>query len=626
MNCKWAEGHLSACLDGTVDPAVRDEVEAHVKDCTHCGGILSDFRHFDGLVRDLPRYQPSEELRQRIFGSPEFAAIVHELDGVTPLTRGAVISGPSPRSAAVANAVANADYARTGHDRPLEALPIPGTTPTSAREAAPMSLRPQREHNEHARSGAHPWARVALSAAAAVTVMVGSALLIKQGLSRTAATGGHANGISEIGNVPGQQPLSVGNRVIFARGGALWSAPEHGVGLAKQLTPAGVNVAPGWTIVPAGATSGGDSIAYIDLKTGRLHIVRSDDQRDHTVGQPLAPGATLGATFWSGAQGQAILSGLSWAPNGSALAYLADDGSGHTSLYVATMSGTNVTRVTTPTRVSASLVRWSPDSLRIAFVQTDGAGQSVWDFNVSVNQVRELSAAAEPGGDASATVRQLEWLGISAGPTVTWTSGNAASGTTSGVFSMSLSASAPRALTPAGTVFTAADFTPARAGGTWLLGDGSTLYAVSGLFPGRGQLTQVAGGVSAASWSPDGESAAYLGGDGSLYVWIRAQFTRVASGVSASSGFSWSPDGSSLAFVANSQLNLVAVSPSNNQVGTPTVVSGVSATSAFAWAPDGQAVAVSFGSKVALISPTGAVLSVVDAQASPGAVLWSVVR
>jgi dipeptidyl aminopeptidase/acylaminoacyl peptidase len=374
------------------------------------------------------------------------------------------------------------------------------------------------------------------------------------------------------------------------------------------------------------AASGGDLVAYIDLKTGMLHVVRSDSQRDHTVGQRLAPRG-VGAAFWNGAEGQAILNGLAWAPNGSALAYLADDGTGHTMLLVAPPSGASIIRVTTQSGVSASLTRWSPDSARVAFVQTADAGQSVWDYNVSANQIRELSASAEPGGDASATVRQLAWLGASAGPVVTWVAGNAATGSITGVFSIALASSAPRALVPVGTGFTAADFSQEYAGGTWLVGDGTALYDVSGQFPGRAALTPVPGGVAAVSWSPASKSAAYLGGDGTLYVGIApAHFVLVAGGVSAASGFSWSPDGSSLAFVASGQLTIVAVSPSSDQVGSPVTVSGLSGITSFAWAPDGQSLAVSAGGKVDLVSPTGAVQAVVDSHASAGAVNWSVVR
>jgi Putative zinc-finger/WD40-like Beta Propeller Repeat len=605
MNCKWAEGHLSACLDGTLDPAVRDEVEAHVRDCSHCEGILDEYRHFDGLVRDLPRYEPSDELRQRIFGSPEFAALLYELDGAAPTKPGPAVSVTSPRTAA------------RGHDRPLEPLPIPSRAP--AGDKTPTPLHADGSGAEHGHSGAPPWVRVALSAAAAVVLVAGSALLLRQGLSHSGAPTGRSGGISNVGGPTGVQPLPVGMRVIFERGGALWSAPEHGAGLAKQLTPDGVTVAPGWVVVPASSTAGGDHVAYIDLKTGMLHVVRSDDQHDVTIGRSLTPSGSAGEAFWSGAEGQSILGGLSWAPNGSALAYLADDGTGHTALMIAPISGSSIARVTAQLGVSTSMVRWSADSARVAFVQSSAAGQSIWDYNVSLNQIRELSASVEPGGDASAVVRELAWLPASAGPAVTWTSGSATAPIT-GVYSMAIASSTPRALVPAGSSFTVGDFSPEAAGGTWLLGNASGVYSVSGATGGLQQLSAVPAGVSAVSWSPNGTSAAYLAGNGALYAGPSGQLAQVASGIQSAQGFQWSPDGSTLAFVANGELSIVSAG------GSPVTVSSLSGVTSFAWAPDGQSLAVSSNGKVALVSATGAIQSVVDVHSGEGAVSWSVVR
>jgi sugar lactone lactonase YvrE len=619
MNCKWAEGHLSASLDGTLDPAVRDEVEAHVKGCTHCGGILDEFQRFDGLLRDLPRCEPSADLRQHIFGSPEFAAILHELDGATPGRSGSTLSPAPSRSSALRD-----DEQTRGHDRPLEPLPIPARAPVAVRSA-------DSAHVEHAdevgarrtRTGAPPWARVALSAAAAVVLVAGTAMLVRHGLAGSTPQQGHTPGISDVGN-PSQQPIAAGTRVVFQRGGALWSAPEHGPGLAKQLTSSSVTVAPGWTVVPASSSAGGDLVAYIDLKTGLLHVVRSDGQRDRTIGPSLAPSGA-GAAFWSSPEGEAISNGLAWAPSGSALAYLADDGTGRIALFVAPMAGGSIARVTAQAGVSASMVRWSLDSARIAFVQSNGVSQSLWDYNVSLNQIRELSATAEPGGQADAVVRQIAWLGVSAGPVVTWASGGAATGTITGVFSMSLTETAPRMLVDPGSSFIAAGFSPAAPDGTWLLGDGAALYTVSGIFPGRQLLTSAPAGVTAVAWS-SGRSAAYLDGDGTLYAGSAGQFAQVASGVSTAPGMQWSPDGSTLAFVASGQLSVVKVATSGGHASAPSAVAGLSGVTSFAWAPDGQSLAVSTGSNVALVAPSGAVQSVVDTHGSEGAVVWSVIR
>ncbi|HEX9414704.1 MAG TPA: zf-HC2 domain-containing protein, partial [Ktedonobacterales bacterium] len=292
MNCKWAEGQLSASVDGTLDPAVREEVGAHVESCANCSSILAEYRYFDGLLRELPRYEPADTLRERIFDSPEFAAIVRSLDGTSasrPATRWPILSRPS----SIARPTRGDDAGRRGHDRPLDPLPFP--TPP-AEQDPPATPGAPTGAPRHGPGGAPPWVRVAISAAAAVAIVVGSALLIKQGLSHSPTA--HTPGICVDGCPNGYRPkpLAAGPRVVFLRDGALWSAPEQGTG-AAQLTPTTVVVAPGWTVAPLHDGSGGDSVAYIDLKTGALHVVRSDDQRDHVVVKRLV--AQPGAVTWA---------------------------------------------------------------------------------------------------------------------------------------------------------------------------------------------------------------------------------------------------------------------------------------------------------------------------------------
>jgi anti-sigma factor RsiW len=143
MTCKWAEGQFSAYLDGTLDSTVCAEVESHVEQCTECSGMLAEFRYFDGLLRDLPRFEPSDHLRSRIFNSPEFAAILHSLEeeGAAPTTRWPILSRP-PAPASVPRAD---DTPPAGHDRPLEPLPflVPSAriTRSVVSPVAPGSLR-----------------------------------------------------------------------------------------------------------------------------------------------------------------------------------------------------------------------------------------------------------------------------------------------------------------------------------------------------------------------------------------------------------------------------------------------------------------------------------------------------
>jgi Tol biopolymer transport system component len=616
MNCKWAEGHLSACLDGTLDPAVRDEVSVHVEGCTHCSGILQEYRYFDGLMGELPRYEPSDDLRERIFGSPEFASILRSLDTdptetATP-TRHPITSRPFILSRPIA-----IKRERPAHDRALTPLPIPLPTPPSA-QGEPASGSDRGAQPRH--GGAPPWGRLALSAAAAVVLLLGSGLLIKQGMPHSGTAS--KPGISGVAR-PNDRPLAAGARVVYERGGALWSAPEQGRGLAQQLTPAGVTVGAGWAVVPIQNGTGGDHVAYVDLKTGAVHVVRSDDQRDLVVGHTTA--GSLNASFWAGDEGRSILAGLAWSPDGTQLAYLADTGnSSHTTLMIVHAEGTGASAVPAAAGASSAMAVWSPDGQRIAFVQAGAAGQTVWDYNAATQQMRQLSGARD-AASAAAQVRALGWLPQPGEPMVTWALGDPAAGTYTDLFVRDvLQDGQPQRLTPAGASFTAADYTPNRNGGLWLLGDGKTLYTVSARYPGVAQLATVAGGVRAVSWAPDGSAAAFINAAGELRIWVRSSFQQVATGVAAQPGLTWSLDGSALAFVAGAQPSIVRLSAGG--YGAATAVSGVSGATALAWAPDGQRLALATPAGVALVSPDGTSVIQVDAHPADGGLIWSVAR
>lgn len=619
MNCKWAEGHISACLDGTLDPAVRDEVVAHVDSCTQCSSVLADFRRFDRLVGDLPRYEPADDLRARIFGSAEFAAIVQSLDeqGAGAL-RPAVMSHPVTRP----RVMPEEWVGRNGHDRPLTVPPTPivAQADTTDKTADQVDGRPAALRT---RGGAPPWTRVALSAAAVLVLMLGSALLIKQGFSHPDRAGRLT--ISQVGQPGGIAPLAAGARVVYARDGALWSAPEHGPGLASQLTPGGVVVGAGWAVAPLANGSGGSHVAYIDLKTGRVHIVRSDDQQDHIVGGAVAPAVMIAPSFWTSAEGQTILAGLAWSPDGSQLAYLADvAGTGTTTVIVVHADGTATATIDAVAGVSDAMLTWSPDGQRVAFVQVSAGSQSIWDYNVGTQQVRQLSTAAEPGGSSTAVVRALGWLPAAAGPAVTWASGSPA-GAYTGVFVRRvLGDGAAQRLTATGRSFAAAAYTASLTNGTWLLGDGAELMSISAP-SGFVERLAVAGGVRAVAWAPDGSAAALVTGAGELRLWLRgAGLIPIASGVSAQSAPAFSPSGAQLAYLVAGQVRLVRVS--GGVAGAPHGVAGLSGATALAWAPDSQRLALALAGGVAIVDADGSVVSQVDAHTPASGLVWSMAR
>ena len=69
VTCAAAEEALGALVLGALDPAERDEVEAHLRDCTTCSAVLSDFAPLPGLLHriDLPTAEgpPPQELVER---------------------------------------------------------------------------------------------------------------------------------------------------------------------------------------------------------------------------------------------------------------------------------------------------------------------------------------------------------------------------------------------------------------------------------------------------------------------------------------------------------------------------------------------------------------------------------
>ena len=83
MNCEMAEKYLSAYLDDMLDPQLHEEVAAHLESCAVCSEVVAEYRRFDTLLSETPRVSPPPELRDRIFSSPEMAAILRQEAGAS---------------------------------------------------------------------------------------------------------------------------------------------------------------------------------------------------------------------------------------------------------------------------------------------------------------------------------------------------------------------------------------------------------------------------------------------------------------------------------------------------------------------------------------------------------------
>src|SRR6185437_5110962 len=315
MTCEWAEGYLSAYLDDALDPQLRKDVGAHIEQCARCQALAEEYRRNDQLLTTMAPVEPSDQLRQRIFESPAFAALARELERETA-------------------------------DSP------PGRV---ASRRAPLYLR----------------ALVPL--AALLTISLGAALLFRQGLLPFGGQTARQQQTNTFGN-PGSfdLPLSAGPRLVFLNGGALWSVAEYAPnstagapGTPQRLTAAEAHVS-AWRVSPLTATTnGGARIAYVDSLTGALHIVHSDGQADTIVGA-VSPTQSPSASFWTSAVGRAALASLTWSPDGAHLAYIAATPDGGAQTRIVTLSSGASAALAPAFDAPITQLTWSADSHALA--------------------------------------------------------------------------------------------------------------------------------------------------------------------------------------------------------------------------------------------------------------------
>jgi Tol biopolymer transport system component/anti-sigma factor RsiW len=584
MNCERAEEHLSAYLDDMLDPQLREEVRAHLDRCAHCREVLADYRRFDALLGMTPRIEPPAALRDRLFGSPEYAALLAEL-------------AAEHRGSPVATRPRLRPVAQEAEAEPELALAAaPGQRRARAHRAPPG------------------WTRVALQTAAVFVLLLGSALLLKQGLFRSGTTS--VVSTRTIGN-PGQSgiPLAAGARVVYAHDGALWSAPELGPGLAQRLSAKSVTVGDVWSV-----SADGRLVAYMDDRTGKLHVVRSDGQSDTVI-------ANLGAGCCSDSASLAFTPGLAWSPDGTQLTYVARGTTSLTALHVVNADGTNNRAIAGAAAAIVGRPVWSPDGLYVAFTQSSGDTTSVWAYDLITSQSQELAAQADPA-NASAGIRTLAWLQDPLNPSVTWAAWDRGAGSVSGLFTAQLKAGTNvERLTPAGMSFNAADFSATRDGGTWLAAsaaDGlhtSRLYTVSARSGGLGASVDTGNTIREVYWSPAGDAATYVTADGKLGAWTPNGTTvQILSGVDGP--VVWSPDGRHL--VAETTGGLVSVSMSHGLPAVQTPVGRDAGAVLVVWTPDGRAFAISGTGGVYIATTGGTQLKRVDTQQAAGVAAWSV--
>jgi len=628
MKCEWAEGYLSAYLDNTLDPSLRAEVSEHLASCERCSAILADYRRYDALLANSVRLTPPDSLRNRIFSSPEFAAILQSStrQAERATSQPAQPSKPSlgPRWRAPATPFSLSSMTPTTPDEAsassTEASPPNADTPTTdaparAPSAAPTPIRPARRP---------PLAKLLLPVAAALILALGVSAIVSQGFGAFGVTRSPGQS-TDVRGAPNfsTAPLDAGSRLVFAHDGALWSAPEAGVtgapGGIQRLTSPSVNVIV-WSVSPIANGHGGAWIAYVDGNTGALHLVRSDRQGDQiidAVAQAPAKGHSIPAAFWTKGFGAALRAQLSWSPSGQRLAYMvaAPDGASIT-LTVATFTAPadparplGVTRQSGLARVGGftTNLTWSADGEWLGFVQqptplTTQFSQSVWLYDARANQATRLTAQADPQNAESLIVQ----LAVAPhGGAATWNTGDGA--VTTGIFTQSVTAPTPTRLTPEGVNIGA---TALSVNGEWLVWDGGSLATVSA-FASAGSVNAnprtvatLATRAQSIRWSPTGAVAAIVTQD-AVSLWSPTTgLVLVTKGNSLARSLEWSADGQQLAFTEGAQVTSARIR--DGRVTALTALGHSDLPIKLLWSPDGRTLAVASTHSTTLRTNDGA--------------------
>ncbi len=614
MNCNRAGALLGAYARNELPSSTRAEVEEHLDRCTSCRADLE----VDQLVLLLPRVEAPASLHDRIFSSPEFLELTREIS----LQSHAADEMETPTAQDERPATAETLPSANGHHPQLVVLRPDGQLPkvsSNGHSSSVIGTRPAPKQRD--------WQRLALRMAAAAAVLalvLGSALGIKTWLGTSPPQVAVPTFSVEE---PVAGPLSAGDRVVYLHDGRLWSAPEQGPQMRKPLTATTMTVAPGWAVAPVPGLDGVHHLAYIDLKTGTLHSIQTDDARDTTLAT-LAPAGVSLPAFWQSAEGQAVLAGLVWSPDARQLAFVADhDGTG-AALWVVNADGSAARAVSGVPTAGAlpEMPAWSPDGLQLAYVLAAPGTTSIWDANLAAHSLQKVADRASPQGDAGDVVRGLFWTSDTQNPILTWSAGAPNSGPVKSLWSYRFQQSPHLArLTSSGATFSAVDYNPLSGGtGAWLVAQNGiglrSVHADGSLVNGL-----ASGQMTAVHWSPDGTSALYVmagdsAGTGALWTWtpLRGQ-VKIADGVALAPVPVWSPDATQILYVAGGQVFSAAIG------GKTTLFASQGSPTALSWSPDGARVALAGAKSIQVSAPDGSAIHQVDDAAGVTVLVWTAV-
>ena len=429
MSCEHVEELLSAYLDNALTPQERVVVQEHTSTCSTCREILADYRRFDVLLMDMPRVSPGAELRDKIFSSPEY----QELISITSLydfrrTRGSVQKASDTTQI---ESFPPLKYPSLGQRLTLpqkqigqneKQRPHLVALPGGLQETQP-AIPAQRHHAKHHHSRTSTGLRIMqLAIAACLLLTIGVGSLIGWNIwsqQQNAAT--LSGGITPPLGVQLNGPLPAGTRYVFFQNNALWSGStdttETSTSALARLTPSNVRVSAYWSVRPAFiGHDAGNMIAYIDMKQGRVHLIRSDGQSDEVIAQPLFIGNTPSASQWNTPTGTDILNSLAWSPDGSMLAFVAAP-TGVPHLYVYNISTPHIQMIAGSLDGSIQSLNWSSDAHTQVLtwsVGTSGHITNIMQQPIETGATQSASRMLLTGDYAQASYNQAgSWLLLS---------------------------------------------------------------------------------------------------------------------------------------------------------------------------------------------------------------------
>ncbi len=569
MNCEQVKELLSPYLDNALAQEERRTVVAHLAHCAECNKVLTDFQHFDTLLTRMPRIAPDAALRERIFSSPAYLELIG--------TSGALDRRAQP----------TVPQQRLQPNAHPHLVALPGRDPDK---------QPSRGEGETTRKGSRQrkvrgaWGQRVMQVVIAATVLLtmGIGGFIGWNLWQKQTTvANNSGGITPPAALQ-QGPIPAGTRFVFLRNGVLWSAPTDGGDGVRRLTTAQSIVGTSWTVRPAlVGRHAGNMVAYIDLKQGFVHTIRSDGQNDTVIRQPLFPSGQ--ALQWQTTTGSTIRDSLTWSQDGSMLAFIAAP-RGVPQLYVYMPTTGEIRPVTLPMPGAVSRPVWSPDSVRLAFEVQANGNVYILDYNIQTRGVLTLSTVPENPGDA---VLSLDWSSNTAIPALTWSIGGARQVHSIWTQRVGIAENVGPSLLINGD-YLEAQYSPNGNGGmgSWLLVAGNPAETVFTLNL-VGSIEKVTAGqqISGAQWSPDGLSIGYFAalasGSGTYHVvnTLTGADMLIATGVVSNPAPAWSSDGNHLAY--NTRTHTLIVDMQKPTIAQTLKQQGI--VTAFSWSTAGPA-------------------------------------